>query len=155
MQHIQRYLDEIDKILEEGGAYILITFGEPELREKYLKRDGWSHTVIEIPLLKFELPKPEPPKNSSNNRNKNKKKRRRRKKVPEEKMAFYLYICQKGSPVSVMNHEEMAENIVVKEGKAGEGGEVAGGEKKENATGGETGANEASGGIQPQTATGN
>lgn len=51
--HIQKYFEEIDKHLNEGGHYILISFGEPQYRDKYLKRDGWSHTVQEIPMLDF------------------------------------------------------------------------------------------------------
>lgn len=104
MVHISRYLDEVDKVLEKGGAYILISFGAPDIREHYLKREKWQHKVIEIPMLDFSPPKPEQPKNQKP------KKRRRRKKVEPEKRVFYLYICQKGVIQEVK--EDMEENDV-------------------------------------------
>lgn len=102
MNHVTKYLNEVDKVLELGGAYILITFGDPEIRAHFLKRDKWKFKVIEIPMLDLTPPKPEQPKNAK------KKRRRRKKKKEEEKKVFYLYICEKG--VIVEEDDEMMED---------------------------------------------
>jgi hypothetical protein len=96
-------LDEIDKVLVDGGYYILISFGEPDLREKYLKREKWKFKVTEIPMLDLRPPKKDPPKNSRTT----KKKRRRKKKVVEEKKVFYLYICQKGGAMDLVEEDSV------------------------------------------------
>ena len=92
MSHIAKYLDGVDNHLTDGGTFIIISFGEPKFRDKYLKRDNWGYKVIEIPLIDL---KPKPKDDAKSKANK-KKGTRRRKPKDEEKLAFYVYICTKG-----------------------------------------------------------
>ena len=38
-------IDEIYRVLRDGGSFISISFGQPHFRKQYLERDGWKVTV--------------------------------------------------------------------------------------------------------------
>jgi ubiquinone/menaquinone biosynthesis C-methylase UbiE len=38
-------IDEIYRVLRDGGSFISISFGQPHFRKQYLERNGWKITV--------------------------------------------------------------------------------------------------------------
>lgn len=79
LTHMNKYLDGVDKCLTEGGTFVIMSYGEPKYRDKYLRREDWGYKVVEVPLLELEPPKDD--KKQKNNRNKKKKRKPKKKKV--------------------------------------------------------------------------
>lgn len=71
-----RYLEEVYKVLKNGGKYFLVTFAAPDERLPYLRRNGlnWDIAVSEIPKPSIPTAKPA---------------------ADEDKTPHYIYICTK------------------------------------------------------------
>lgn len=75
MANATKVLSEVYRVLAPGGIYVLITFGTPEYRHKYLNKSEFNWKIVQ------ELVVPKPPIAGNDD-----------KEYPNN---HYVYICKK------------------------------------------------------------